>query len=134
MNVYIEYFLLAFLCFLGLFQLAASFNRLSGLSFFRSTFLGYLFATIAVLGAFCWFYLAKDRCVQGVEGVESFLLLVGAAPLALLVTASVSSLVNRGLRPPTPIREHPEESGIDALRTMTYFQLIARYLRERKKG
>ena len=134
MIVYLEYFLLAFLCFLGLLQLAASFNRLSGLSFFRSTFLGYLFAATTVFGAFCWFYLSKDRCVQGVEGVESFLLLIGAAPLALLVTASVSSLVNRRLTPPSPIREHPEESGIDALRTMTYFQLIARYLRERKQG
>lgn len=134
MNVYVEYFLLIFLCFLGLLQLAASINKLSGLSFFKRPTSGYLFATLTVFGAFCWFFLSKDRCVQGVEGVEAFLLLIGAAPLALLVTASISSLINRKIEPPSREQGPQEEKGLDALRTMTYFQAIARHFRERKQG
>jgi len=133
-NVYVEYFLLIFLCFLGLLQLAASINKLSGLSFFKRPTSGYLFATLTVFGAFCWFFLSKDRCVQGVEGTETFVSLVIAALLAFLATVSISSLINRKIGPPSREQRSQEEKGLDALRTMTYFQLIARHFRERKQG
>jgi len=132
-NVYAEYFLLVFLCFLGALQLAASINKLSAFSFFKRPTSGYLFAVITIFGALCWFFLSKNRCVQGVEGVEAFLLLIGTALLAFLVTASISSLINRKSEPPRREQESQEEIGLDALRTMTYFQAVGRHFRERKQ-
>ena len=133
MIVYAEYFLLVFLCFLGALQLAASINKLSAFSFFKRPISGYLFAFITIFGALCLFFISKNRVVQGVEGVEAFLLLIGTAFLAFLVTASISSLINRKSAPPSREQESQEEIGLDALRTMTYFQAVGRLFRERKQ-
>jgi len=114
-------------------QLAASISKLSKLSFFKRPAHGYIFAFTVILGALCWFFLSKNRAVQGVEGVEAFLLLGGAAILAFLATASLSSLIHRKT---VPLDEEPrsqEEPGLDALRTMTYLQAISRFLGQRKQ-
>jgi hypothetical protein len=132
-NVYVEYFLLVFLCFIGALQLAASINKLSKFSFFKRPLSGYIFAFIAIFGAFCWFFISKNRCVQGVEGVEAFLSLIGAALLSFIATASISSVIHRKSEPPVREQGAQEEIGLDALRTMTYFQAVGRHRRGRKQ-
>ncbi len=133
MNVYTEYLLLVFLCLLGVLQLVASINKLSAMSFFKRPTSGYLFAIITIFGALSWFFLSKDRVVQGVEGIEAMLLFIGAALLAFLATASISSLINRRIEPPSGEQRFQEEKGLDVLRTTTYFQAIARHFRHRKQ-
>ena len=133
MNVYVEYFLLVFLCFVGALQLAAGINKLSKFSFFKRPISGYLFAFVVILGALCWFFISKNRCVQGVEGVEAFLSLIGAAFLSFIVTAYISSVIHRKSEPPVREQGAQEEIGLDALRTMTYFQAVGRHLSGRKQ-
>jgi len=132
-NVYVEYFLFVFLSFLGILQLAASINKLRGLSFFKRPLSGYIFAFIAIFGAFLWFFLPKNRCCQGVEGVEAFLSLIGAALLSFIATASISSVIHRKSEPPVREQGAQEEIGLDALKTMTYFQAAGRHRRGRKQ-
>ena len=133
MSVYAEYLILVFLCFLGVLQLAATANKLNGLSFFKRPTLGYLFAIITIAGALLWFFLSKDRCVQGVEGVEAFVSLAGMAPVAFLVTAAISSRINAKNMPVSSKKMSQDTEGLNALRSMTYFQAIARHFRERKQ-
>ena len=131
MIVYAEYFLLVFLCFIGAMQVSASVSKLSKFSFFKRPTCGYIFASILILGALCWFFISKNRCVQGVEGVEAFLSLIGAAFLSFIVTAYISSVIHRKSEPPARGEGAQEEIGLDALRTMTYFQALGRHRRER---
>jgi hypothetical protein len=130
-SIYLEYLILVFFGFLGVLQLAATSNGLRGLSFFKKQVYGYLFAVVTIVGSFLWFFLSKNRCLQGVEGVEAFVSLSGMAIVVFAFTATVSSRINRNRMPLS--QKTDEEEGLGALRTMTYFQAMSRRFRGRKQ-
>lgn len=129
----VEYFFLIFISCCGVLQFVAARRKLRGLSFFQRAISGYLFAVLAIVGAFCWFFIVKNRCVPGLEGSEVFALFIAGSLASFIFTASLSSVINRKLRLSMGEDNPSEEPGLDSLKRMTYFQAIAGYFR-RKGG
>ena len=130
----VEYFFLVFISCCGVLQFVASRWKLRGISFFKSTFSGYLFAVLAIAGAFCWFFTVEDRTVPGLEGFQVFRLFIAGSLSAFIFTASLSSVIKRKLRLSMGQHNPGEEPGLDSLRRMTYFQAIAGYFRKKDGG
>jgi len=129
----VEYFFLIFISCCGVLQFVAARRKLRGLSFFQRTISGYLFAVLAIAGAFCWFFISDNRHVPGLEGSEVFALFIAGSLASFIFTASISSVINRKLRLSMGQDNPSEEPGLDSLKRMTYFQAIAGYFR-RKGG
>jgi len=153
-----EYFLFIFLASLGVLQIAASYTRLNGLSFFKRPKWGYIFGTLMVAGGFSWFYIAGDPhpevgyaiavrdifiygwsnpkppdigLIMG-EG-ESVICFLLAVECAVLTTIALSSIVKFRISPRTPEEVNKEaQEGLEVLKDMTFFQAITRSLRNRK--
>lgn len=152
------YFLFIFLASLGVLQIAASYSKLRGLSFFSRTTWGYIFGALSIVGGFCWFYIVGNPhpevgyaitvsdifrygwsnpmppgtgLILGAgESVLFFLLAVGCA---FLITIAFSSIVKFRLSPRTTEEKKGEApEGLEALREMTFFQAITRILRNGK--
>lgn len=152
------YFLFIYLASLGVLQIAVSYSKLRGLSFFTRPTWGYIFGALLIVGGFCWFYIVGNPhpevaytisvgdlfrygfsnpnppstgLILGAgESVFFFLLAVG---FALLTTIAISSIVKfristRALEDKNG--EAPE--GLEALKGMTFFQAITRILRNGK--
>lgn len=149
------YFLFIYLASLGVLQIAVSYSKLRGLSFFTRPIWGYIFGFLAIVGGFSWFYIVGSPhpevaytisvgdlfrygfsnpnppsigLILGAgESVFFFLLAVG---FALLTTIAISSIVKFRLSPRIP-EEMKEEApeGLEALKGMTFFQAITRSLR-----
>ena len=130
----VEYFLLILICCCGVLQFVAARWKLSGISFFNRTTYGYLFAALAIGGAFSWFFTVENRCLPGLEGAEVFALFIAGSLASFLVTASVSSVIKRKLHLSVEQHNPEEEPGLDYLRRMTYFQAIARHFRKKGRG
>ena len=118
---------------LGVFQLAASWVKLEGISFFPRRYLGYIFAVLMIGGGYGWFFRV-DRDIPdtagGISGPFLFGYLFGALFLALLVTLLFSSAVKaRWGRPDS----EGEQRGFEVLKRMTFLQAINRDLRRNKK-
>jgi len=127
-----EYFLLAFVCCLGVLQIVANANKLRGISFFKRPTLGYLFAALIIIGAISWFFITEDRIVPGLTGPDMALWFFVGASLAVITTLILSSLINRRMSPSMGDPE-PEEKGLGVLKEITYFQAIRRHLRRGKQ-
>lgn len=153
-----EFFLFIFLASLGVLQIAASYTKLRGLSFFRSPIWGYIFGSLAVAGGFSWFYIvgnphpevgyaitfgdifrygwsnpkpAGTGLIMGEGECVVFFLL--AIICALLTTMAISSIVKFRISPRTPEEMNKEgPKGLAALKDMTFFQAITRSLHNRK--
>ncbi len=130
----VEYFLLVLISCCGVLQFVAARWKLRGISFFNRTTFGYLFAALAIAGAFSWFFTVEDRCLPGLEGAEVFALFIAGSLSAFLITASLTSVINRKLHLSTEQHNPEEKPGLDTLRRMTYFQAIARYFRKKGRG
>lgn len=152
------YFLFIYLASIGVLQIAVSYSKLRGLSFFTRPIWGYIFGFLAIVGGFSWFYIvgnphpevgyaftvsdlfrygwsnpmAPDIGLVMGEG-ESVIFFVLAVGFALLTTIAISSIVKFRLSPRTT-EEKKEEApkGLEALREMTFFQAITRSLRNGK--
>ena len=152
------YFLFIYLASLGVLQIAASYSKLRGLSFFTRPIWGYIFGFLAIVGGFSWFYIVGNPHPEvaytiGVgdlfrygfsnpnppstglilgagESVFFFLLAVGCS---FLTTIAFSSIVKFRISPRTPEEKKGEApEGLEALREMTFFQAITRILRNGK--
>jgi len=128
----LDYFLFVFMVSLGVFQLAASWVKLEGMSFFPRRYLGYIFAAVMISGGYGWFF-GVDRNIAdtagGISGPFLFGYLFGALFLALLVTLLFSSAVKaRWGRPDS----EGEQSGFEVLKRMTFFQAIHRDFRRKR--
>ena len=116
-------------CALGTFQIAASWARLDGLSFFPRPVLGYIFGAAGIIAAFIWFFSTISIGEEGAKGqhyeqLASVVIGVGSAALA---TGIVSSIIRcRSFRQ----REKSETgTGIEVFKDHTFFQLIIQYLK-----
>lgn len=143
----IEYFLFVFVASCGVLQLIAAISNLKGLLFFQKVIVGYVLATLAIGGAFVWFFgwddrLQKDIMHTGLEGAQQFYFFILGAFSAVVFTLIASSVVNlvsasvlslwKGKQDPAWTRQERKTiSGLDALREMTYLEAIWRSLRKR---
>jgi hypothetical protein len=93
-----DYVLLAFVCTLGVVQIAAARSGLLGLLFVRRPQLSMYAGAAVVAGAFTWYFAGAPRNVPdtagGLDGVDQTLwLAVGAAP-AIALTFLATSVLN----------------------------------------
>jgi hypothetical protein len=127
-----DYLLFVFMVSLGVLQLVAAWGRLEGLSFFRRRYLGYILAAVMV-GFGYWLFFRVDRNIPDTEGGLSgpwlFSYLVAALAISILLTLIISSLVKARWGRSNPERGN---AGLEALKTMTYFQALKRGLRRNK--
>ena len=128
----LDYFLFVFMVSLGVFQLAASWVTLEGMSFFPRRYLGYIFAAVMISGGYGWFF-GVDRNIAdtagGISGPFLFGYLFGALFLALMATLLISSAVKaRWGRPDSEGRQR----GLDVLKRMTFSQAINRDFRRKR--
>lgn len=140
MEYFQQYFILVYFSTLGVLQIASVYAGLKGLLFFRKPLLVYIFAAVAIIGAFTWFYLIADRTAEPLMSIhngkkrffgeaESFGGFMAAAFSALVSTILISSLLNARIAT-SPQEKVPE--GLDALKEMTFFQAINRRIRKGK--
>lgn len=124
----LEYSLFVFIACLGVLQIVAARNRLKGLSLFPKPFWSYLFAVLALLFAFGWFFLPRSRYYPPIlGGVEQFSLFSLSALLALAFTLACASVLKGNN--PTPPPNSPD--GLEVLQNLTYFQALRRDRKER---
>lgn len=154
----LEYFLFIFVASLGVLQITAAYVRLGGLSFFTRPTWGYIFGSLAVVGAFIGFYIVtnpypeiayaitfgdifrygwsnpKDPGIGLIMGEgECVVFFFVAIACALPISMLVSSLVRRRISPGTPEEKNGETlKGLAALRETTLFQAISHSLRKGK--
>jgi len=133
-NLTAEFFFFVFISCCGVLQFVASYRRLKGISFFQRTISGYLFAVLAIAGAYCWFFIAENRHAPGLEGAEVFALFIAGSLAAFIFTACLSSVIKRKLHLSMEQDNPGEKPGLDSLRRMTYFQAIAGYFRNKDRG
>lgn len=124
----LEYLLFVFLACCGVLQLAARWNKLASLSFFRSKVATHIFAVLTIGGGYAWFFFSGNRNTPGLEGAQLFSVFLAGAALALAVTLVVSTLIHRKDMPcPNPPRSEP---GLDALKKMNYFAALRQSFRK----
>jgi len=137
MSLTIEYLFFVFIAACGVLQLAAALNQLKGMMFFRKAAASYIFAVLAIGGAFGWFFGWNRRLdvkimLTGLEGAQQLYYFCLAALAALVFTLIVSSLVNyRSLAKAKPPEE--TEPGLEALRDRTYSQAIRQSFKREKE-
>ncbi len=128
------YMIFVTLSALGTLQLVAARYGLQGLFFFparsrASSLAGLL--TISV--SYYWFFSSADRNVPGLEGTQLIFFFSLSCLLAISITLALSSLVNRQPRSPRPPTQAnppgPPPAGLDALKRVSYFQLLRAPLR-----
>ncbi|MES0278521.1 MAG: hypothetical protein ABUK03_02100, partial [Dehalococcoidales bacterium] len=91
----LEYFALVFAASLGVFQAAAAYNGLRGLSFFSRPTWGYLLAVFTTGPALAALFTWNLRNAPGIiEGGEQFILLSLAVLAAYVLTLVAASLFN----------------------------------------
>ena len=117
----LEYFVLVFAASLGVFQAAAAYNGLRGLSFFNRPTWGYLLAALTTGPALAAFFTWNLRNATGViEGAQQLVLLSLAIMAAYIVTLVASSLLNSS--PPTGNAAPP--AGIEGFKEAGLFKLL----------
>jgi len=125
----IEYGVLVFLAVIGILQWAVVPGKLKGMSFFRKRTYNYIFAAVFVAAPLValstWNYRNEVGIVQGSEQAGLFMISMVAG---VLVTLVISSLINYSRLN----RSGTNTEGLEALKTMTYFQSLAQLFRRRK--
>ncbi len=129
----LDYCLLGFLATLGVVQMAAARNGLTGLLFVRHRPTSFLLGMALAVGVFLWFFLSEPRNIAdtegGLDGNQTAGYFTVSAGSAVILTLLVSSLTNRYLR-----RDGPFAAGLDALRETTYVRSLARVLKRPGPG
>lgn len=123
-----EYYLFVFIAAVGVLQMVAAYRQLSGLAFFRSSILSYIFSILAIGGSFGWFFGGGNRMDAvmrraALEGAQQFVYFNMAAFLALVFTLIVSSLLfAHRRREQSQQKAHPQ--GLGALTEISYFEAL----------
>jgi hypothetical protein len=122
------YCLLVFIAVVGLIQTAAVHNNLKGISFFRSRYHAYVFATLTIGGSlfalFTWNYWYETGII---EGSQQFGLFAASASLALIITLLVSSVINHAAVRQVVIHVN----GLESLKTATFIHVMRNRLKRR---
>ncbi len=135
-----DYLIFVFVAVLGLLQLLAARQRWTGLLFCRRwPLLSYVLGLAGLGGGYAWFFCSDDRNVPGLEGYQLFSRFAVSAVAALLVTLLVSSALHARRDKDTVEQKHhlspaDEERGLEALRTLTYGQILHRWRRRPPRG
>ena len=117
----LEYFVLVFAASLGVFQAAAAYNGLRGLSFFNRPTWGYLLAALTTGPTLVAFFTWNLRNATGViEGAQQLVLLSLAIMAAYIVTLVASSLLNSS----PPAGDTAPPAGIEGFKEAGLFQLL----------
>ena len=123
-----DYLLFIFLASLGVVQLAALKNRLKALCFTRIPVLNLALGLALLAGSFLWFFISEPRNLpdtgDGLNGNQQAMYSVAAAISAVLFTLAATSLINLGIGRGRDGRE----SGLQAMRHITYFSALRRTL------
>ncbi len=120
------YFTFIFLAALGVLQIAAALNSLRGLLLVRNKFLSILIGIVLVAGAFVWYLnLTNGFLLAKIEGEQQGILFLLGSSAALLVTLILASLFHWNRSMPSL----QETNGLDALKEMTYWQVLRVQLR-----
>jgi len=136
-----DYLIFVFVAVLGLLQLVATRQRWTGLLFCRRwPLLSYVLGLAGLGGGYAWFFFSDDRNVPGLEGWQLFSRFAVSTVAAVLVTLLVSSALHarRDEGATAGQKHHPspanEECGLEALRTLTYGQILNRWLQRPPGG
>ncbi len=117
----LEYFVLVFAASLGVFQAAAAYNGLRGLSFFNRPTWGYLLAALTTGPALAAFFTWNLRNATGViEGAQQLVLLSLAIMAAYIVTLVAASLLNSS----PPAGDTAPPAGIEGFKEAGLFKLL----------
>ena len=127
-NFALDYFLFAFMVSFGVLQLAATWGRLYGLSFFRKRLSGYIFAAIMV-GVACWWFYRVDRNIPDIGGGLSGPSLFGLLILAIIATLVLTIVIASILKARWGSSDPGRVEGFEALKRTTYLKAIARRFR-----
>jgi hypothetical protein len=131
-----DYFVLAFVGAVGVYQIAAAHAGFRGLGFFRHPVVQYLFGLLIIGGAFGWFYGTGDRNWQhNVEGTQQLGLFLLAIILAYFATAIVASLIHARMTwsRNQVIEGRQHDRGFETLKTTTFLGGILSSLRKRRQ-
>lgn len=117
----LEYFVLVFAASLGVFQAAAAYNGLRGLSFFSRPTGGYLLAAFTTGPALAAFFTWNLRNASGIiEGAQQLVLLSLAIMAAYIVTLVAASLINSS----PPAGDTAPPAGIEGFKEAGLFRLL----------
>jgi len=125
----IEYSCLVFIAALGVFQLAAAYGQMRGVSFFTRRIYGFIFSALtaipALIGLFTW---NQRNSIGIIEGFQQFGLFSLAVFIAFIFNVVISHVIQRNkLR-----RNEVLEEGLEALKEVTFFQALRFRLGRRK--
>ena len=124
------YFTFIFFAALGVLQITAAINSLSGLFLVRNKLLSLLVGVVLTTSAFLWFLsLTKGLLLPGIEGYQQGVLFPLGYGAALLVTLVLASLFHRSRSNPSP----QNTDGLDALKELTYWQALRAHLGSKAK-
>jgi hypothetical protein len=131
----LDYFVLVFIASTGVYQITAIHAKLDGLCFFKNRIIQYIFGILAVVGAFVWFFLSKERNVHsGVEGSQQLGLFLASILASYFVTAILASIIQAKVRTRITApsgRQH--DLGIETLKTNTLLGSILSRLRKESR-
>lgn len=117
-----------FIAIIGLMQIVAAKWELQGIAFFKNKKRGYAFGTVAIVGAFVWFFMSHDyRDLTFDAPVQIFWICITMF-FAFLSNFTIAHVINRNLHL-TENEDSPED--IEILKQTTYWRAIFRY-RKRK--
>ncbi len=122
-----DYYLMVVIGACGVLQIAASVGRLDALLLFKAPLKARSFGiALAVIGPVLFFSTAERNINDyegGLDGNFQGLFFILGTITALVLTATVTSFINRDMRAPTQI-----EKGIESLKRTTYTQALAGHI------
>ncbi len=126
------FFLYVFLFSVGIIQIAASYSRMRGLSFFTSPTIGYSFGAVFIIGSNLMFFLSGDRNVlqPRLEGAQ----LLGWTFLGLAASVAFTLAVTYFIRGRKDAQQEDYPDGMEAICEHTYLPLIKRLWRRISRG
>ena len=120
----IDYYLMVVIAACGVLQIAASAGRLDALLLFKNPLKARTLGVVLAVAGPVLFFATAERNINdyegGLDGNFQGLFFILGTLTALVITAVVTSLINRNMSAPTQI-----EDGIDSLNRTAYAQALA---------
>ena len=119
----IDYYLMVVIAACGVLQIAASVGRLDALLLFKSPLMARLFGIILAVTGPALFFATGERNINdyegGLDGNFQGLFFILGTITSLVLTAALTSFINRRMNAPTQI-----EDGIDSLSRTSYVRAL----------
>jgi hypothetical protein len=131
-DIFADCFLFILLGTTGSLQVIAARSGFNGLSFFGNRLARYVFGVVAIIAAYCWFFLTDRHATphRTAEMGEQFAALMAGVFAGILITYLVSSLINLRM-PQYRGRAAGKDEGIEALKNATFLQVVRNRLHQR---